>query len=186
MTPTHAEQRRLLHAAGLLDPPDALEMEEREGLAPGPRPALSPTPAAWRVPPPGFGLPAAVRAPAALRGRARPEPGDTVEVVLPPLPDADARQVVLLAQRGGRWSVVTPRGPDELHRLDRSTRRGEDGLVLELVMPARGGRWAVALPPVDLQVDWSTAGPRRWATLRQGLERGEVPIASVVVGGPSR
>lgn len=174
---------RRLHAQGLLDPAAALELEEREGLAPQTTPpAVEPTsPSGWRIPPPGFGLPTTLRTPATLRAGARPEPGDTVELLLPPIPDPEQRQVVLMVQRGRSWTVLSPARPGQVHRLDLSARATPSGLTLELVVPAGRARrrWAVVLPPLDLPIAWSRPPKQRWQALRLALERGEAPVASV-------
>lgn len=179
--------QRQLYERGLLDPAEALDLEERYGLspsAPDEAPEALPEPPGWRIPPPGFGLPTTLRNPATLRAGARPEPGDTVELQLPPIADPDRRQVVLMVRRGQSWSVVSPAHPDQLHRLDLSTRTTPEGLLLELVVPASRGRWAVALPPLDLPIAWSRPPKQRWQALREALERGEAPIASVELSHP--
>ena len=69
--------------------------------------------------------------------------------------------------------------PDEVVRVADLPREGERRR-LDLVARQAAGRqrWAVALPD-ELGVDWS--GDDAWASLRDGIARGEVPVASVEV-----
>lgn len=175
--------RLTLFAAGLLDPPDAAEVEDQllgsaalrrqlAALGAPPRWTLSP----WRVPPPALGVPMRVASLEAFSTQTL-RAGDAFHADLPDLPDASEREVVVLRRSESLWEVLAP-----LHAEDRARLSDfplVDGLR-RVTLLARGTgrqRWAIALP--RWAADRDLASTDAWADLRASLQAGDVPVGSV-------
>ena len=139
----------------------------------------------WRLPPPRARWSSlwATVAPTPVMGRGDElSPGDLFEVRIGGVADLDARWLVVLLRLGENWHVVSPTVPDELIRLDQLPRMG-DTAVLELSAADHRGvqRWAIAMPTLDMQVDWTRPEPERWSELQEAVLRREIPSLSVDV-----
>ncbi len=99
-------------------------------------------------------------------------------------PDGQRRTLILLHRVEGRWRVLEPSEPDATVALQDLEPVGED-YALELAPPPGPQRYAVALPlPGQADPDWGLDEPERWKSLREAINRGEVPLFSLELGAP--
>lgn len=165
------DAQRILLAAGVLDPDEALEAAERGGRADGPVPAYPLVPPAWRVPPPGLGLPLRTSLPAVMAGDDAVPIGERFVVRVPF--QGTEREVVVLRRTEGTWEVLA--GPVPLGRLACDA----EGHRLDLVARGPSGRqrWAVALLTVGTELH----GDAPWYGLQRAIATGEAEIGAVEV-----
>lgn len=149
---------------------EPLEEDEDELLVPPPGRATGRLPARASVGSVGFaGSPG--------RGAAGP-----ARIVLEP-PDAQERLVVVMQRRDGRWRVISPSEPEDVLRLSELPAE-PGGYVLELTPDLDASRYAVALPlPGQADPGWDRPEAERWAALREGVNRAEIPVVSLDLSG---
>lgn len=195
--PRRSERQILAWLAGAMEPGEAAELRARvrddPGLAARVRDLEArisegpPREPAWSVPPPGLWggqrpFAVSVQASAFSAGPVRAGEAFRVRIQDPGPPE---RLVIVLLRGAEGWEVLAPADPDELLRLRELPPDG-DGYALDLIAPeaAEPGRtrWAVALPEVDMVIDWSAPPARRWAALRAALEDGRVPVSAFETG----
>lgn len=174
-----------LYAAGLLDPDDAADLEDRLAASASLRAALrgiraepveAPPRSPWRVPPPGWGAALRVQTPAVL-GPGRVRAGEAFHIDLDELPDAAEREVVVLRQQAGRWEVLAPEQPDDRARLsDFPLVEGRRRVTL-LARGVGPQRWAVALPVWEAWAPAETPAAR-WEALQRAVAEGRVPVGA--------
>lgn len=165
-----SEGRVALWRAGVLDPDEALDVAERVQGSPDAPLEASGDGSAWRVPPPGFGLPLETALPEAMASEPEVPIGERFVVRVP---ERAACDVVVLRRDGQSWDVLA--GPVALERLAKD---GE-GHRLDLVARGPSGRqrWAVALLPAGTELHGSTP----WYGLQRAIATGKAEIGSVEI-----
>ncbi len=170
----------LLYDAGALDEGERRTIEGQLGRSPllqrrletlrDRLPSLDVEPSPWRIPPAGatweLGWASTGTAPA----------GPHLE--MPDRDDADDRLVVVLARQDARWQVVWPTEPDQLRRLSQLESTDDGSRLVPCPPGLEARRWAVALPPVDLPIDWRDP-QTRWRPLQRALHTLAVPATSI-------
>lgn len=192
----------ILAADGLLDPDAEQELMERIEADPDLRAryaATRPTPQApshtttrWRVPPPGISWKAGrlESRPLMVMNRHRTlAPGRRFQLTLSGVSDPDQRFVVVLRRLpGADWAVVSPGRPDQRVPLSRLQQTPDGAWEINLMASGPPGlqRWTVALPRLDLPIDWEGPEEARWAALREAIASGAVPTATAQISVHAR
>jgi hypothetical protein len=166
-----ADPRIVLCAAGVLDPDEALELSEHGAPLSDERPYAGDESPAWRVPPPGLGLPLRTSMPAVMSDDPAVPIGERFVVRVPPR--GEDREVVILRRTEGTWEVLA--GPVPLEHLARD----DDGHRLDLVARGPSGRqrWAVAL----LSAGTELHGDAPWSGLQRAIATGRAEIGAMEI-----
>ncbi|MEQ1501594.1 MAG: hypothetical protein ABMB14_05155 [Myxococcota bacterium] len=139
MTPAVRALRERFARYDLLDPPQARAFADRRAESSLGRP---------RLPGPAHGWPIRVVRPPVLDAEDGIRAGEAVAVLVDPVPDPEARVVVVMRRRAGRWRLETPLSDEDAVSPALFDRTDDGAYRIELCAGSVGReRIAIALVP---------------------------------------